>query len=68
MLKMFVIKWRSETGKVWESERYAASAMVALSAFRAGVKAMRNRPCITVIGIADIDGDLCINLVTEGMQ
>ena len=41
MVKMFVIRWQSATGKTWESERWAYSAREALASSRHS----RHRSC-----------------------
>ena len=60
-MKCFIITWKSITGKVWESERTAATAKEALASFRKDASKMRHP--VIVQGIEEFAGTFCLKLV-----
>lgn len=57
----YVIRYHGPTGKVWESERYAATAKEALASFRQD--AARVKGPITLVGIHKLDGGTSLEIV-----
>lgn len=61
-MQMFIIRWQSGAGKVWESERYAATALEALRVFRLRLPA-KIRGTVKVLGVADAAGPMSLQLI-----